>query len=276
MRTIGNMTRPNLVLISILFLAVACGQSEPKVDEEPARPETGSGATDVAEPDQPAAAAGDVGGATITGRIVYEGKVPTMKEIKMDADPSCAIKHTEPVRAQDLVLGEGQTMANVFVHVKSGLPGKEYPVPKDPVVMDQNGCTYTPHVFGIRAGQTLKILNSDGTLHNVHAVPNVNRAFNLAMPKTKTEATAVFEKPEFMFPIKCDVHPWMGAYCAVMSHPYFDTTEEDGTFTIKGLDAGTYEIEAWHERLGTKSQTITVTAEETRTADFSFSVPTKK
>jgi len=214
-------------------------------------------------------------GAKITGTIVYEGKVPTMKEIKMDADPLCASKHSEPARVELLVLGEGQKMANVFVYIKSGVPQKDYPVPSEPVILEQLGCTYVPHVFGIRAGQTLKLLNEDGTLHNVHAVPKENRVFNLAMPKTKTTATSVFEKPEFMFPIKCDVHPWMGAYCAVMSHPFFDTTKKDGKFTIDGLEAGTYEIEAWHERLGTKTAKITVTANDTKTVNFSFSVPTK-
>jgi plastocyanin len=179
------------------------------------------------------------------------------------------------VKVEVLVLGPGQTMGNVFVQVKSGLPKKDHPVPKEPVVLDQKGCTYSPHVFGIRAGQTLNIMNSDGTLHNVHVMPKVNRVFNLAMPKTKTMATAVFDKPEAMFPIKCDVHPWMGAYIAVMSHPYFSTTGKDGKFTIKGLDAGTYEIEAWHERLGTKTATVTVTANETKAVNFKFSVPTK-
>jgi len=213
--------------------------------------------------------------AKITGTIKYEGKVPTMKEIKMDADPICAGKHSEPVRMELLVLGPGQTMANVFVHVTTGVPKKDYPVPKEPVTLEQKGCTYVPHVFGIRAGQTLQMLNEDGTLHNVHAVPKENRVFNMAMPKTKTSATSVFEKPEPMFPIKCDVHPWMNAYCAVMSHPFFDTTKTDGKFTIDGLDAGTYEIEAWHERLGTKTEKVTVGANETKTVNFSFSVPTK-
>ena len=214
--------------------------------------------------------------ANLTGTIVFEGKAPELKDIKMDADPQCAMKHTTPVKVEALVLGKGQTMANVFVHVKSGVPKRAYPVPTTPVVMDQRGCTYTPHVFGVRVGQTLKVLNSDGTHHNVHAMPKANKVFNLAMPKTKTSATAVFTTPEFMFHIKCDVHPWMGAFCAVMDHPYFDTTETDGKFTISGLDAGTYEIEAWHERLGTQTQKVTVTASETKTVSFKFSVPAKK
>lgn len=214
-------------------------------------------------------------GAKITGTIVYEGKVPNLKAINMDADPNCANKHKEPVKVELLVLGKGQTMANVFVYVKSGVPNKSYPVPSEPVTLEQLGCTYVPHVFGIRAGQTLKVLNEDGTLHNVHVMPDKNRVTNIAMPKTKRTATTVFEKPEFMFPIKCDVHPWMNAYAAVMSHPYFDTTAEDGKFTIDGLEPGTYEIEAWHERLGTKTEKITVTANDTKTVNFSFSVPKK-
>jgi len=214
-------------------------------------------------------------GASITGTVVYEGKAPKLKAIAMDADPICASKHTEVVRVEVLVLGEGQTMANVFVHVKSGLPEKAYSIPADPVVLDQLGCMYKPHVFGIRAGQPLTILNSDGTLHNIHAMPEVNRAFNIAMPETKLTATKVFTKKEFMFPIKCDVHPWMGAWCAVMSHPFFDTTGKDGKFTIEGLEAGTYEIEAWHERLGTRTATVSVTADETKTVDFAISIPSR-
>ncbi len=218
-------------------------------------------------------------GASITGTIIYEGKVPKLKAITMDADPICASKHTEAVRVEVLVLGEvlgeGHTLANVFVYVKSGLPEKAYPTPSEPVVMDQTGCMYSPHVFGIRAGQTLEILNPDGTLHNVHAMPKVNRVFNMAMPKSKTTANKVFNKEEFMFPIKCDVHPWMGAWCAVMGHPFFDTTGKDGKFTIEGLEAGTYEIEAWHERLGTRTETVSITADETKTVDFAISIPSR-
>ena len=172
-------------------------------------------------------------------------------------------------------MGEDNTMANVFVYVKSGLPDKTYPVPEEPAILDQVGCMYVPHVLGVRAGQTIEIRNSDGTLHNIHAMPKTNRAFNMAMPKTMKKANKVFSKEEFMFPIKCDVHPWMNAWCAVMSHPYFHTTEKDGKFTIEGLEAGTYEIEAWHEKLGTRTQKITVGADDSKTVDFSFAIPTK-
>lgn len=213
--------------------------------------------------------------ATITGTIKYDGEVPKFKEIKMDADPICLSKHSGGVLPETLVVGQGNTMANVFVRVKSGLAPKAYPAPAEPVVLDQHGCRYTPHVFGIMIGQDLKILNPDGTLHNVHALSKVNPEFNLAMPQFRKELVKKFEKEEFMFPLKCDVHPWMESWCAIMSHPFFAVTPKEGTFKIDGLDAGTYEIEAWHEKLGTQTISITVAAAETKEANFTFSKPGK-
>src|SRR3954447_20421062 len=150
---------------------------------------------------------------TITGIITFDGKAPALRPLAMDADPDCAKKHTAPVANEMLALGNGNTMGNVMVWVSKGLPaGKTYPAPTTPVVIDQNGCQYKPHVMGIMVGQTYKILNSDGVPHNVHALPKINAAFNRAMPPTVKEATATFDKPEAVFQIKCDVHPWMNAY----------------------------------------------------------------
>jgi len=214
---------------------------------------------------------------TITGTVTYTGKVPTLKPIQMDADPNCAKKHTTPQPSDVLVLGDGNTMANIMVRVTKGLPaGKTYPAPTTPVVMDQNGCHYDPHVIGIMEGQQLLIKNSDGILHNVHALPKVNKPFNRAMPATVKESNATFEKAEDIFPVKCDVHPWMSAYIAVMTNPFVAVTKKDGKFSIAGLDPGTYTIEAWHEKLGTQTATVTVGASDTKTADFKFAAPAAK
>ncbi|OGX28339.1 MAG: hypothetical protein A2705_00960 [Omnitrophica WOR_2 bacterium RIFCSPHIGHO2_01_FULL_52_10] len=211
--------------------------------------------------------------ATIVGVVKYDGAAPKFKEIKMDADPLCVEKHTSAVYPQTLVLGEGNTMANVFVHVKSGLPSQAHTAPTEPVVLDQKGCFYEPHVFGVMVGQPVKILNPDGTLHNVHAMSKINPEFNLAMPKFRTETTKVFDKPEFMFAFKCDVHPWMLAWGSVMSHPFFSTTKQDGKFTIDNLPVGTYEIEAWHEKLGTQKASVTLADGEAKEIGFTFSKP---
>ncbi len=214
---------------------------------------------------------------TVSGTVTFDGKAPALKPIAMDADPVCGKKHSGPVANEMLVLGSGNTMGNIMVWVSKGLPaGKTWPVPSTPVVIDQNGCLYKPHVMGIMIGQTYKILNSDGILHNIHTLPNVNVPFNKGMPPTLKEATTVFSKPEQVFHIKCDVHPWMSAYLAVFTHPFYSVTSTDGKFTISGLPPGTYEITAWHERLGTQTASVTVGASDTKTQNFKFTMPAAK
>ncbi len=176
---------------------------------------------------------------SITGTATFTGKAPTLKPLAMEADPACAKKHSGPVANEMLVLGGGNTMGNIMVYVSKGLPaGKAWPAPKTPVVLDQNGCQYKPHVMGIMVGQPYKILNSDGILHNVHTLPKINKAFNRAMPANLKEATTTFDKEEAIFQIKCDVHPWMSAYVGAFTHPFFSVTGADGKYTNLGPRPG--------------------------------------
>ena len=221
-------------------------------------------------------AAGFVAAGEVTGTIKWDGDVPKMRPLKMDADPVCANHHSEPVLSEVLVLGDGNTMANIFVRIISGLPDKKYDPPKEAAVLDQKGCMYVPHVVGVMVDQDLKILNSDGILHNVNVQSKENRSFNLGMPKGQTEAVKTFSREEHMIALKCNVHPWMAGYIGVMSHPFFAVTGTDGKFKIEGLPAGTYEVEAWHERLGTMTSKVTLDSDgDSKTADFTFSKPEK-
>jgi plastocyanin len=218
-------------------------------------------------------AAGAAFAGTVSGTVVYEGSVPNLRPLSMDADPACAAKHSTPVKPEMLVLGSGNALGNVFVRVTKGVPAKPYPAPSTPVVIDQNGCLYSPHVVGVMVGQPLKFKNSDGILHNVHGLPKANREFNLGMPATLKEKDTTFSKPELFFPVKCDVHPWMNAYVAVMEHPFFDVTGPDGAFSIADLPDGSYELEAWHEKLGTRTATVAVAGGKAAPVRFTMSVP---
>jgi len=221
-----------------------------------------------------ALAAGPALAGDVVGTVTYTGKVPTLKPIAMNADPACASKHTAPVPSEVLVLGGGNTMANVMVRVKGPVKGS-FPAPAKPVVIDQKGCQYHPHVLGIRVGQTLQLKNSDGLLHNVHALPKVNTPFNMAMPANRITADTKFGKEEGMFLVKCDVHPWMSAYVGVFSNPFYAVSGKDGKFKITGLPPGNYEIEAWHEKLGVKTAKVTVAEGKPGAANFSFAPPSK-
>lgn len=215
---------------------------------------------------------------SIMGTVVYEGRAPRMRPLPVDADPACAAMHEDdPLLTEFLVLGEGQSVANTLIFIEKGLPeGNTYPVPEEPVVVSQHGCRYGPHVFGVRAGQPVRFSNPDGLQHNVHPLPEKNREVNRAMSKTEREFTHVFSKPEPPFRIKCDVHTWMEAYCAVFDHPFFDVTEEDGKFTIDGLEPGEYTVKAWHEVLGTREATVTVTDDEPAVLNVSFTRPKRR
>ena len=118
-------------------------------------------------------------------------------------------------------------------------------------------------------GQTLDIKNSDGIAHNIKAKGVKNRPFNISQPNSMT-TSRTFTAPEVMVPLECNVHGWMNAYVAVLPHPFFAVTGADGGFSIKGLPPGTYTIEAWQEKLGTQTATVTIAGAETKTADFSF------
>jgi plastocyanin len=214
---------------------------------------------------------------TITGTVTFDGKAPALKPLAMDADPACAKKHSAPVANEALVLGNGNTMGNIMVFVSKGVPaGKTYPAPTTPVVIDQNGCQYKPHVMGIMVGQPYKILNSDGILHNIHTLSTINPPFNKGMTASIKEVTTTFAKPEAIFHIKCDVHPWMSAYLGVFTNPFYSVTGTDGKFTISGLDPGTYEVTAWHEKLPPQTVSVTVGANETKTQAFKFAVAAAK
>lgn len=222
-----------------------------------------------------AGASGAVAG-SVTGKIVYDDRVPPpgkgpLKAIAMDADPVCAKKHDAPVPTGMLVLGDGNALGNVFVQVKNP-PGGDHQTPSEPVVIDQKGCIYVPRVAGVMVGQPLQFKNSDGILHNVHGLPKSNREFNIGMPPTLTEKNVTLNKPEPAFKVKCDVHPWMNSFVAVMTHPYFAVTGADGRFELGDLPAGTYTIEAWHEKLGVRTAEVKVDGGAV-SQDFAFKIP---
>jgi len=206
---------------------------------------------------------------TIAGAIRFEGTQPKPDPINMASDPYCADRNTNAITHRVMVDGKGG-LQNVFVHVRDGLGTRRFPVPTTAVVLDQRNCAYTPRVFGIQVGQPLEILNSDSTLHNIHAMPEANREFNRGQSTAGQKDTHIFSAAEVMVPFKCDVHRWMNSWVGVLEHPFYAVTGADGTFEIKGLPPGTYTIEAWHEILGRQTETITVGATQTGTLSFTF------
>jgi plastocyanin len=204
---------------------------------------------------------------SISGKAAFIGTAPARPALQMATDKACVAAAGPNPQSDAVLVGADGGLKNVFVHVKEGLdPAYSFEVPSAPVVLDQKGCIYTPRVIGVRAGQGFEVLNSDDTLHNVHALPLANQEFNSSHKKV----SRTFTVPEVMVRFKCDVHPWMAAYVGVVAHPFFAVTDAAGAFEITGLPPGTYTLEAWHERFGTKTSTVRVDPKGSQTAAFSF------
>ena len=253
-------------VLSLLSLSIACSKGDGDDVEEDTSQTGGPTGT-------PYQTTGNEG--TVTGKVAFTGAAPAPQSIDMNADSACASKNPNAV-AESVVVKDGK-VKNVFVYIKDGTTadGKKitsfaFPVPPEPVTLDQNGCHYVPHVVGIRANQKFLVTNSDPTAHNVNVQGKGNPPWNTSQPPNAPAIEQKFVRAEVIIPVKCNQHPWMKSYIAVMNHPFFAITADDGSFSIKGLPPGKYTLVALHEKFGEKSTEITLAAKGSATGDFSY------
>jgi plastocyanin len=251
-----------LLTLAAPFFLAACGggQSTDTASTTATTMGAGSGASATAG----GAAAGS---GSISGKVTFAGTAPAPDKIKTSADPKCHEMHKGGLERHTVELKDGG-LANTLVYVKNAPAGAT--APTEEVLLDQEGCMYKPSMLAVRAGQPIKIRNSDDTLHNIHPRPTVNAEFNIGQPRKGMETTKTFDKAEVMIPVGCDVHPWMRSYISVLSHPYFAVTKEDGSFEIKNLPAGEYEVEANHPKLKTTTAKVTVKDGDAAKLDLPF------
>ncbi len=260
--------RTTMFTMSMAVLLAACGSESPKATKSAVDP----GLLPVS-----AAVATDLGlrdGSDVTGKVAWKGeKLKKPKSIKFGAEPYCEAAHPDPVPGEEYVVAEDGGVQWAFVYVTN--VDKKYDATGE-AVLDQSGCMYKPHVLGVMVGQTVKIKNSDKILHNIHGLPTANKEFNMGQPKEGQVDEVKFTTAEMAMKIKCDVHPWMGAWAHVMTHPFFATSGADGSFKISGLPAGKYKIAVWHESFeGAKEAEVEVDGKGPK-ADVNFELNAKK
>ena len=206
---------------------------------------------------------------TIVVDVGFEGAVPPMKDLTMSSFPECATQHQGPVLAGDMLV-QGGKVENAFAYIKDGLGERVFAVPAAPVVIDQKGCLYVPHVAGAQVGQPVEFHNSDALLHNVHGSPKDSSGWNVPLPRQGAERTIQVDHPEVMISVRCDLHPWMQGWLGVLDHPYFGVSGPDGRVTLRNVPAGDYTVGVWHERFGTRGAKVSVTAQGTAQAQVTF------
>ena len=223
------------------------------------------------EPAQPAAA--EVTTGSVLGVVHFKGKPPERLKIDMSQDPVCSIAGGTNL-AEQYVVHNGN-LANVYVYVKDGPPeamNAASPTPQVPVVMDQVGCKYVPHVVAVMKGDTVEFRNSDGTMHNIHTMPSSNPGVDVSQGAKGAPEQRKFDTPEIMMPVRCSNHPWMNAFINVSATHFFAVSDSEGRFDISGLPPGTYTLAAVHEKLGEQTVKLTVAPKGQATAEFTYSM----
>lgn len=214
----------------------------------------------------PAGAA--IGTAAVTGRVIFRGPAPKRLPVKMSGEAACRRPGAEAL-SEDLIVNPDGTLRNAYVHVASGLGERVFAPPPRPAELDQAGCVFVPHLLAVQTDQIVVFKNSDPAVHNVRAIARLNPTFNVSMAGQGRTVRRYFPKAERVA-IRCDIHAWMGGFIAVESHPFYAVTGDGGTFALKGLPAGEYVVEAWHETLGTERQTVRLGDGEERAVEFAF------
>ncbi|HVB98972.1 MAG TPA: carboxypeptidase regulatory-like domain-containing protein, partial [Candidatus Dormibacteraeota bacterium] len=246
--------------VALALVVAGCAKKASQPAEQPA-----------AAPAAPAATVNPATAGEITGTVKFVGTPPKMPIIRMGADPGCVTDNKGAmVHGEQVVVGKDGALANVVVYIKSGLGNYQYTTPTTAATLDQKGCMYEPHVVTLMTNQPFNVINSDSFTHNIHVMPKDNPAWNEAQPAGAAPIVKTFPHAEMAIPVRCNIHPWMQSYICVFDNPYFATTGDDGTFTIKNVPPGTYTIAAWQEKYGTQDQQVTVGTSQTKTVTFSF------
>ncbi len=247
-------TAGTIAMACILLAAAGC--------RKPASPEKGSAAK-LTTIDWKTAG-------TIEGTIHFTGPLPKPATIDMSQDPVCSMSNGSKLTKQYVVNNGG--LGNVFVWIKSGLEGKQYPTPTAPVVVNQKGCRYIPHVIAAMVGQPVQFDNGDATMHNIHIVPAVagNPTVNISEAPNASAAPRIFPKPELMMAVRCNDHPWMEAYLNIAANPFFAVSGPEGHFTIRGVPPGTYTLGADQEKLGIQTQPVIVKTGQVTQVSFTY------
>lgn len=251
---------PSLALLAVAISCSNLTQTTQKNTKEPAKTESAPVYFKVDEQTV----------STLSGKVLFTGKRPTLKKVDFEEDSECAKLHRTPFYDQSLIVRRDGRLANAFVYIKSGLEGKKFEPPSTPVTIDQRGCWFEPRVLGIQTGQELKVINSDPVTHNIHPRAQVNREWNHSQGSGDPPIERRFLKQEVMIRVKCNIHSWMHAFIGAVDNPYFAVTGSDGSFVLKDVPPGTYTIEAWQEGLGAQEQRVTVIPKSKQDLTFDF------
>jgi hypothetical protein len=202
---------------------------------------------------------------SITGTVKIEGNLKQITGIISPCAKGAAAGAAPPPPTEAKA-----EPANIVIYLKSGLGNYHFDTPTNPVLLDQQNCTYQPHVLALMVNQPIEIENSDPVAHNIHVLSKINPQWNRSEPPGVAPIMESFSKPELAVHVICKLHPGMSAFVFVFDNPYYAVTSSSGAFDLKNVPPGTYTVEAWQQQLGIQDQTVTVAPKESKALSFVF------
>ena len=189
---------------------------------------------------------------SIKGKFVVDGAVGEPVAININKDPETCGKHN--LVDESVIVGEGNGLANAVVYIYTRKPLEAHPdfaaAAKEPVVLDNKGCRFEPHILAVRTGQPLQIANSDPIGHNTNAAFVLNPTFNQMITSGTPVSLTLAKAEPVPASVACNIHPWMKGYVVVRDDPYVAISNDKGEFEIKNIPAGQQEFVFWHEAKG--------------------------
>jgi hypothetical protein len=211
-----------------------------------------------------------VSGADLVGRITLKGEPPAATPITLDK-PCAAAAGTNVVEIPDYAVGASNGLAEVVVYIKETPAG--FAPKTEPLVIDQKGCLYLPHIAVAQVNQPVHVRNSDPMMHSINIRPTQpgNRGAGLVQYVKADDLKFKYPTPENFIPLKSDYQPWMTAYLTVVNTPCFTISEKDGGYKLPNLPDGTYTLVAHHRLAGPQEKAITINGKNS-TNNFVFEV----
>jgi hypothetical protein len=128
---------------------------------------------------------------------------------------------------------------------------------------------FVPHLVAVTAGSTVDFPNEDLIFHNVFSLSR-GGTFDLGRYPKGHSKSRTFNEPG-LIKVFCHLHSQMSAVIRVFDNPYFAIPDSRGRFTIEGVPDGSYDVVAWHERVG--EVTLHASVSTGAPADLTFSLP---
>jgi len=192
---------------------------------------------------------------TLKGKFVLVGDAGEPAPLNVNKDQEFCGKHK--LVDESIVVGDDGALANVFVYLylKRGKKVDIHPdlaePSSDPVVLDNKGCRFEPHVALLRTGQPLEVHNSDkGIGHNTNFTLLKNPPFNEMVTNDSPIKKTMTKAESYPSSAVCSIHPWMKAHVLVRDNPYMAVAGADGSFVIEKIPAGEHEFIFWQESKG--------------------------